>query len=499
MKNPRRVTTIAGIVVILGASVAHGATFTVTKTVDSFDGVCDSDCSLREAVQAANANATADEVTLPTGVLRLSIFGATEDANASGDIDVTQDITIRGAGAALTTVFQDAGDRVFDVVAAGADVTMRDVTIEGGRSPLDEQGGGIDHPQPGDLVLERVVMRGNVAVGSSTGYGGGIHKAGGRLVVSDSAVIGNVANGSGFGGGIFVTMLSTAVTMTNVTIADNRANQNGGGIFSNNAIAATFVNVTITRNHSTNGAGGVDGDVGGFRFRSSVVSDNTRTSPGNTDCPLSFAPASDGGNVGAGACGFTLPSDVATGNAGLEPLTTASVIPVAVPGVGSPALDRAIGQCPATDARALPRPQGPACDAGAAERAVAVPPAPQAEACTVRGTDGADLLRGTNGPDVICAFGANDVIRALKGDDVVLGGTGNDQVFAGPGADVVFGEAGNDTLDGGTGRDVLLGGAGRDLLLARDVFADLLNGGAGRDASRTDRRDTSVSVERRLK
>ena len=36
---------------------ARGDVFTVTKTADTADGACDRDCSLREAVDAANAAA----------------------------------------------------------------------------------------------------------------------------------------------------------------------------------------------------------------------------------------------------------------------------------------------------------------------------------------------------------------------------------------------------------------------------------------------------------
>ena len=46
------------------AAVVHGAatTFTVTKTADTNDGTCDADCSLREAITAANANAGTDTI-----------------------------------------------------------------------------------------------------------------------------------------------------------------------------------------------------------------------------------------------------------------------------------------------------------------------------------------------------------------------------------------------------------------------------------------------------
>jgi CSLREA domain-containing protein len=47
---------------------AASATYTVTKTADTLDGTCDADCSFREAVVAANANAGFDEIdfNIPT-------------------------------------------------------------------------------------------------------------------------------------------------------------------------------------------------------------------------------------------------------------------------------------------------------------------------------------------------------------------------------------------------------------------------------------------------
>jgi CSLREA domain-containing protein len=494
---PRPQILLVALVLLLAVvGTARGVTFTVTKTTDTLDGACNADCSLREAVQAANADATADVIVLPAGRFILSLFGATENANATGDLDVARDVTLSGAGAAVTTIATTAGDRVLDVQNAGTDVTLQDLTIADGRPPGEENGGGIRHEVDGGLTLDRVVVRDNLSTGTAFGDGGGIAKALGRLTINDSAIVGNGANGAGVGGGMYVTAPTTVVAMTNVTVADNRSNL-GGGIFSNNAIVGTLVNVTVSRNSARVGTGGFDGDPSAFRLRSSVVAGNSTDAAAVSNCPLGFAPASDGGNVGDSACGFTLATDVGTTDAGLEPLTAAAVIPVAVPAAGSPALDRAVGPCPATDARALPRPQGAACDAGAAERPVAAPPSP--EACTIRGTDGADVLRGTNGPDVICAFGGNDVITARKGDDVILAGAGNDRVSGGAGADVVFGGDGNDTLDGGAGSDALFGGAGRDTLLARDGVFDLLDGGAGRDRSRTDKRDVRRRVERRLK
>ena len=57
---------------------ARAATFTVTKTADTADGSCDADCSLREAVIAANANAGADTITTEAQKLFATLEGKRE-------------------------------------------------------------------------------------------------------------------------------------------------------------------------------------------------------------------------------------------------------------------------------------------------------------------------------------------------------------------------------------------------------------------------------------
>uniref|UniRef100_UPI00286B474C FG-GAP repeat domain-containing protein n=1 Tax=Tabrizicola sp. TaxID=2005166 RepID=UPI00286B474C len=81
--------------------MAPTATFAVTKTTDTNDGTCNADCSLREAVVAANAAAGADIITLPSGTYQLTRSGDDNTA-ANGDLDINTDITINGGGAAST-------------------------------------------------------------------------------------------------------------------------------------------------------------------------------------------------------------------------------------------------------------------------------------------------------------------------------------------------------------------------------------------------------------
>jgi len=153
---------------------SQAAAFTVTKTADTADGTCDSDCSLREAIIAANAAAGADTITLPAGTYTLSIAGTDEDAAATGDLDVTDDLTITGAGAASTIVeaCDSSGgpcsgiDRVFEIWSATVEISG--VTIRNGDAGTDA-GGGISNF--GELVLNESTVTANT---STTNCGGGI-------------------------------------------------------------------------------------------------------------------------------------------------------------------------------------------------------------------------------------------------------------------------------------------------------------------------------------
>src|SRR6266545_4352480 len=88
-------------------TAAEGASFSVDYSLDGLDatagdGVCattEGYCTLRAAVQESNALPGRDAITLPSGRYDLSIPGSDEDAAATGDLDITDDLEIRGAGA----------------------------------------------------------------------------------------------------------------------------------------------------------------------------------------------------------------------------------------------------------------------------------------------------------------------------------------------------------------------------------------------------------------
>jgi hypothetical protein len=173
----------------------------VTRADDAFDGVCDGDCSLRDAIAEANrypgpavivANPTTYRLTIPP-TAEPSAPGD-EAGSSHGDLDVTGDVTFtvkstdRGARAEIVGRHDD---RVLDI-HPGAHAILRGWTMSGGRTA--EAGAGIRNR--GRLVLHRVSVNDNL----SEGDGGGISNEA-SLALYYVDLRGNRAEGAG--GGIF--------------------------------------------------------------------------------------------------------------------------------------------------------------------------------------------------------------------------------------------------------------------------------------------------------
>ncbi|HEY6941492.1 hypothetical protein, partial [Dokdonella sp.] len=130
--NLQRLLPIAALL----ASTVHAAVFTPDTTVDTVDampgdGLCadmGGHCSLRAAMQESNALAGADTIVLDVGAYALTRAGSDEDASASGDLDVDDDLVLQGAGAEATIIDGGALDRVLDIRPA---TSARPVRIEG--------------------------------------------------------------------------------------------------------------------------------------------------------------------------------------------------------------------------------------------------------------------------------------------------------------------------------------------------------------------------------
>lgn len=317
-----------GLVLTLVAP-GFAATFTVNATddridADSADGRCDADlatpddqCTLRAAVQQANASPGADTIMLPAGTYRLTLAGASEDEAATGDLDLFGDITIVGAGASTTVIVgKKAGDRVFEVFGTA---TVSGVTIKKGVSPSGEQGGCI-RVQGALTLTDAVVTRCATVV-----EGGGIYAEGTSLTLRDVTLsrnrAGNDAGGFEIVGGtgdltrVLVTrnaaldesggfeVSRATVTLTDSRIRNNRAVSEGGAFENEDGGRVTLTNCQVTGNHAKSGGGITNEDTAGFPPSVTTVQGSTITKNSKQNCKGTIT--SLGGNRDSdGTCKF---------------------------------------------------------------------------------------------------------------------------------------------------------------------------------------------------
>ena len=334
--NSTRKTAVVGLV---AAMLLAGAAQAATITVNTFNDVISNDgtCSLREAIIAANTNSASgaatgecaagaaapavDVINIPAGAYALSIapehatpvaidathwqvgeYLATWIASsyvitvptpnaAVGDLDITESVSLVGAGRNLTLI--DAGwvpvawdvmatgfdpkvdpaetsagfgDRVFHVVSnvtVDVDVQLSGLTAKGGKLTTVT---GLLAPDTTTYSLRR--NGGGLGVGVAAGAynpavsGGGsggppIVEPGGEesgptytLALSNVALTSNYA---GDGGGFYNAATSN---VTNLVVSGNRGNANGGGVY--NDAPLTLLNSTISGNSAEGGGGMFD-------------------------------------------------------------------------------------------------------------------------------------------------------------------------------------------------------------------------------------------------
>lgn len=285
------------------APAARADAITVTTMDDEYNA--DGDCSLREAIVAANSDAAvdacpagsgADTIHLPSGVLTLALSGQREDDALTGDLDIRDDLTIVGAGKSATIIDGNDLDRVFQVdVASNGNVHIDGVAITGGIAS--GSGGGIS-VNSGSLTLTNSVVAENEDGGLFVGglsaslnvtssvvsdnqgntYGGGIYVYIGSLSMANSVVDGNTAGGSG---GIHVGEDGMALIYSS-TISNNIAESSfsGGGVGASGPV--TIVNSTISGNMSERYAGGLlVGSGATSNLYNVTIADNTADSDGD--------------------------------------------------------------------------------------------------------------------------------------------------------------------------------------------------------------------------
>jgi CSLREA domain-containing protein len=235
----------------LFAPAVRATVITVTTTADENNS--NGDCSLREAVIAANqdqaqgacpAGNGADTIKLPAGTYVLTITGTVENASLTGDLDISSDLTIDGAGQGDTEIDGNGTDRVLHILSGT--VTLSDLTIANGDAGA-ENGGGVFNF--GDVTIENSRIR-DCAADS----GGGIHMGSGTLTLIGSRIDGNTAED---GGAILFSSTGVVVHIIDSVISGNTATVgNGGGIF--NSGITSLSNSTVSGNRAAKRRGHPD-------------------------------------------------------------------------------------------------------------------------------------------------------------------------------------------------------------------------------------------------
>ena len=215
---------------------AAPAAIVVKTTLD--DTSANGNCTLREAIRAANldtavdgcqAGAGADIIVLPTGVYSFTLSGVDEDAGLTGDLDIAGDLTITGEMSATTVIDGALSDRVLDIHSDH--VVLSDLTVRRGRIIRPQsadvfRGAGIlvrSAAPTSSLELRSSAVSDNVLATGGWMEGGGIYSAA-PLTISASLISANAASQ---GGGIFS---QAALYLEGSACRDNKGMQ-GGGIF----------------------------------------------------------------------------------------------------------------------------------------------------------------------------------------------------------------------------------------------------------------------------
>ncbi|HKP70535.1 MAG TPA: choice-of-anchor Q domain-containing protein [Pyrinomonadaceae bacterium] len=392
---------------LLAVFSVDAAVYTVTKTADTNDGICNSDCSLREAIAAANGTVDNDEI-----VFALPLFGTTQTITlASGELTVANNgsVSIDGPGANLLTV---SGNNASRILVSGANVM---VSIEGIRFTAGNGVGAVNSGRGGAIynVGGTMLLANSILTGNSAANGGALNNAAAAspsvpanltidncvisnnnstssgaamqnfststLHIRNSTINNNTTSGTGIAGAF---QANGTVTITNTTFSGNSAPAGTGGGLYFNGTSLIMTNSTLANNTCATGGGGLHrtGTNPTANVRNTIIALNT--GPAAT-LDVSGAITSQGNNI-VGTVGTStgwIATDLINTNPMLGTLADNGGFGMTLlPLTGSPAINAGHNcvvdlscsasnppQAVTTDQRGITRPQGPTVDIGAVE------------------------------------------------------------------------------------------------------------------------------------
>src|SRR5262249_36980401 len=219
--------------------------FLVTNTNDAGLG------SLRQAILDANTTAN---LAGGSDVIQFAPGLAGQITLTSGELSVTDDLTVQGPGANLLTVSGNSASRVFELSARGThNFAFSGLTIANGSADF---GGGMDFGfTSGTLTIQDCVFSGN----SASQVGGAIQVFGNNSAttvnISNTTFVNNKADVAGA-----VDIGNATATLTNCTISGNTSTTLVGAVLvlasgSEQTSDLTLVNCTIAANSGPGSAG----------------------------------------------------------------------------------------------------------------------------------------------------------------------------------------------------------------------------------------------------
>ena len=264
----------------------HSAVFTLTSNLDVIDaapgdGLCatpSKTCTLRAAIQEANASPGFDEIRLPPDKYSLKLRGGVvDDTAASGDLDIREPLWMRrdpqfppsAIGVEISdegfVLFAHDGERVFDIDTGNSSVPVHfeNVLIEFGKAH-DALGGGAVLVRPGSSVLfERSVLYANGA--AARGNAMAVY---GAAELRESRVFDNHRTGNtrpGEGGGAFYVADGALLKLSDVVV-DSNSHCSGGAILAHRNSVVTIARSNVGENSADNYPGCISAQQIGGEF-----------------------------------------------------------------------------------------------------------------------------------------------------------------------------------------------------------------------------------------
>ena len=211
------------VLVLMMASGAGAATFNVDSQADSpdatlGDGVCASKaggCTLRAAVEEANASSVACTINVPAGTYTLTSPDEGANFGQTGVLLLGGDTTVSGEALRTTVVNGDGKNRIFEV-GNKANVTISGLTL---REAQVKGGDGAAILNRGNLSVSNVLFLENRAIGdplvAKSGRGAALFNTNGGTASLNSVVaLKNTSDGKG--GAFFNDEASTSFIISGI-------------------------------------------------------------------------------------------------------------------------------------------------------------------------------------------------------------------------------------------------------------------------------------------